>query len=64
LTHVNSHGARTGSRAAEKECGESVLSKLRSEHAIDHAGWFKPGDTIVIMAVGAGMARGVGIIRW
>jgi|RifCSP16_1_1023843.scaffolds.fasta_scaffold226914_2 hypothetical protein len=41
-----------------------LLSKLRSAHAIDHAGWFKPGITILIMAVGAGMAWGVGIIRW
>ena len=30
----------------------------------NRAGWLKPGDTILVMAIGAGMAWGTGIIRW
>ncbi len=30
----------------------------------NRAGWFKPGDVILVMAIGAGMAWGAGIIRW
>ena len=28
------------------------------------AGWFKPGDVILVMAIGGGMAWGAGVIRW
>lgn len=30
----------------------------------NRAGWFKPGDVVLITAIGAGMAWGAGIIRW
>ena len=30
----------------------------------NRAGWFKPGDTILVMAIGGGLAWGAGIIRW
>jgi 3-oxoacyl-[acyl-carrier-protein] synthase-3 len=30
----------------------------------NRAGWFKPGNVILIMAIGGGMAWGAGIIRW
>jgi 3-oxoacyl-[acyl-carrier-protein] synthase-3 len=28
------------------------------------AGWFKPGDVILLMAIGGGMAWGAGLVRW
>jgi 3-oxoacyl-[acyl-carrier-protein] synthase-3 len=28
------------------------------------AGWFKPGDVILMMAIGGGMAWGAGVVRW
>jgi 3-oxoacyl-[acyl-carrier-protein] synthase III len=30
----------------------------------NRAGWFSPGDTILVMSIGAGMAWGAGVIRW
>jgi 3-oxoacyl-[acyl-carrier-protein] synthase-3 len=30
----------------------------------NRAGWFKPGDVILMMAIGGGMAWGAGIVRW
>jgi 3-oxoacyl-[acyl-carrier-protein] synthase-3 len=30
----------------------------------NRAGWFKPGDTILMMAIGGGMAWGAGLLRW
>jgi 3-oxoacyl-[acyl-carrier-protein] synthase-3 len=30
----------------------------------NRAGWFKPGDTILMMAIGAGMAWGASVVRW
>jgi 3-oxoacyl-[acyl-carrier-protein] synthase-3 len=30
----------------------------------NRAGWFKPGDTILMMAIGGGMAWGASIVRW
>ena len=30
----------------------------------NRAGWFKPGDVVLVTAIGAGMAWGAGIIRW
>jgi len=30
----------------------------------NRAGWFKPGDVILMMAIGGGMAWGAGILRW
>ena len=28
------------------------------------AGWFKPGDVILMMAIGGGMAWGAAVVRW
>jgi 3-oxoacyl-[acyl-carrier-protein] synthase III len=28
------------------------------------AGWFKPGDVILMMSIGGGMAWGAGVVRW
>ena len=30
----------------------------------NRAGWFKAGDTILVCAIGAGMAWGAGVLRW
>jgi 3-oxoacyl-[acyl-carrier-protein] synthase-3 len=30
----------------------------------NRAGWFKPGDVVLVTAIGAGMAWGAGIVRW
>ncbi|HET7824661.1 MAG TPA: beta-ketoacyl-ACP synthase III [Anaeromyxobacter sp.] len=30
----------------------------------NRAGWFKPGDVILMMAIGGGMAWGTGVVRW
>lgn len=30
----------------------------------NRAGWFKPGDVILTMAIGGGMAWGAGVLRW
>jgi len=30
----------------------------------NRAGWFKPGDVVLVTAIGAGMAWGAGVIRW
>jgi 3-oxoacyl-[acyl-carrier-protein] synthase III len=30
----------------------------------NRAGWFKPGDVILMMAIGGGMAWGAGVLRW
>jgi 3-oxoacyl-[acyl-carrier-protein] synthase III len=30
----------------------------------NRAGWFKPGDVILLMAIGGGMAWGAGVVRW
>jgi 3-oxoacyl-[acyl-carrier-protein] synthase-3 len=30
----------------------------------NRAGWFQPGDVILMMAIGGGMAWGAGVIRW
>jgi 3-oxoacyl-[acyl-carrier-protein] synthase-3 len=30
----------------------------------NRAGWFKPGDVILLMAIGGGMAWGAGLVRW
>jgi 3-oxoacyl-[acyl-carrier-protein] synthase-3 len=30
----------------------------------NRAGWFKPGDTILMMAIGGGMAWGASVVRW
>jgi 3-oxoacyl-[acyl-carrier-protein] synthase-3 len=30
----------------------------------NRAGWFKPGDVVLVTAIGAGMAWGAGVVRW
>ena len=30
----------------------------------NRAGWFKPGDLILMMAIGGGMAWGSSLVRW
>jgi 3-oxoacyl-[acyl-carrier-protein] synthase III len=30
----------------------------------NRAGWFQPGDAILMMAIGGGMAWGAGVVRW
>jgi 3-oxoacyl-[acyl-carrier-protein] synthase III len=30
----------------------------------NRAGWFRPGDTVLLMAIGGGMAWGAGVVRW
>jgi 3-oxoacyl-[acyl-carrier-protein] synthase-3 len=30
----------------------------------NRAGWFKPGDVLLMMAIGGGMAWGAGLVRW
>jgi len=48
----------------EKYGNTSAASVPMTLDEANRAGWFKPGDTILIMAIGAGMAWGAGVIRW
>jgi 3-oxoacyl-[acyl-carrier-protein] synthase-3 len=48
----------------EKYGNTSSASVPTTLDEANRAGWFKPGDTILVMAIGAGMAWGAGIIRW
>jgi 3-oxoacyl-[acyl-carrier-protein] synthase-3 len=48
----------------EKYGNTSAASVPMTLDEANRAGWLKPGDTILIMAIGAGMAWGAGIIRW
>ncbi|HEX9291259.1 MAG TPA: beta-ketoacyl-ACP synthase III [Anaeromyxobacteraceae bacterium] len=48
----------------EKYGNTSAASVPTTLDEANRAGWFKPGDTILIMAIGAGMAWGAGVIRW
>ncbi len=48
----------------EKYGNTSAASVPMTIDEANRAGWFKPGDTILITAIGAGMAWGAGIIRW
>jgi 3-oxoacyl-[acyl-carrier-protein] synthase-3 len=48
----------------QKYGNTSAASMPTTLDEANRAGWFKPGDTILVMAIGAGMAWGAGIIRW
>jgi 3-oxoacyl-[acyl-carrier-protein] synthase III len=48
----------------EKYGNTSSASVPTTLDEANRAGWFKPGDTILVMAIGAGMAWGAGIVRW
>jgi 3-oxoacyl-[acyl-carrier-protein] synthase III len=48
----------------EKYGNTSAASVPMTLDEANRAGWFKPGDTILVMAIGAGMAWGAGVIRW
>jgi len=48
----------------EKYGNTSAASVPTTLDEANRAGWFKPGDAILVMAIGGGMAWGAGIIRW
>ena len=48
----------------EKYGNTSSASVPTTLDEANRAGWFKPGDVILVMAIGAGMAWGAGVIRW
>ncbi len=48
----------------EKYGNTSSASVPTTLDEANRAGWLKPGDTILLMAIGAGMSWGAGIVRW
>jgi 3-oxoacyl-[acyl-carrier-protein] synthase III len=48
----------------EKYGNTSAASVPMTLDEANRAGWFKPGDTILVTAIGAGMAWGAGVLRW
>jgi 3-oxoacyl-[acyl-carrier-protein] synthase-3 len=48
----------------EKYGNTSAASLPMSLDEANRAGWLKPGDTILMMAIGGGMAWGASILRW
>ncbi len=48
----------------EKYGNTSAASVPTTLDEANRAGWFKPGDVILTMAIGGGMAWGAGIVRW
>ena len=48
----------------EKYGNTSAASVPTTLDEASRAGWFKPGCSILVMAIGGGMAWGAGIIRW
>jgi 3-oxoacyl-[acyl-carrier-protein] synthase III len=48
----------------EKYGNTSAASLPMTFDEANRAGWFKPGDAILLMSIGAGMAWGAGIVRW
>jgi 3-oxoacyl-[acyl-carrier-protein] synthase-3 len=48
----------------EKYGNTSAASVPMTLDEANRAGWFKPGDIILVTAIGAGMAWGAGVIRW
>jgi 3-oxoacyl-[acyl-carrier-protein] synthase III len=48
----------------ERYGNTSAASVPTSLDEANRAGWFKPGDTILVCAIGAGMAWGAGVLRW
>jgi 3-oxoacyl-[acyl-carrier-protein] synthase-3 len=48
----------------EKYGNTSSASVPTTLDEANRAGWFKPGDVILMMAIGGGMAWGAGVLRW
>jgi 3-oxoacyl-[acyl-carrier-protein] synthase-3 len=48
----------------EKYGNTSSASMPTTLDEANRAGWFKPGDVILMMAIGGGMAWGASILRW
>jgi 3-oxoacyl-[acyl-carrier-protein] synthase-3 len=48
----------------EKYGNTSAASMPMTLDEANRAGWFQPGDAILMMAIGGGMAWGAGILRW
>ena len=48
----------------EKYGNTSSASLPTTLDEANRAGWLKPGDVILMMSIGAGMAWGAGIVRW
>jgi len=48
----------------EKYGNTSAASLPMTLDEANRAGWLKPGDAILVMAIGGGMAWGAGVIRW
>jgi 3-oxoacyl-[acyl-carrier-protein] synthase III len=48
----------------ERYGNTSSASLPTTFHEARRAGWFKPGDVILLMAIGGGMAWGAGVVRW
>jgi 3-oxoacyl-[acyl-carrier-protein] synthase-3 len=48
----------------EKYGNTSAASVPMTLDEANRAGWFKPGDTILMMAIGGGMAWGASVLRW
>jgi 3-oxoacyl-[acyl-carrier-protein] synthase-3 len=48
----------------EKYGNTSAASLPMTLDEANRAGWLKPGDVILMMAIGGGMAWGAGVVRW
>jgi 3-oxoacyl-[acyl-carrier-protein] synthase-3 len=48
----------------EKYGNTSSASVPMTLDEANRAGWFKPGDLILMMAIGGGMAWGSALVRW
>jgi len=48
----------------EKYGNTSAASLPMTLDEANRAGWFKPGDIILMMAIGGGMAWGASVVRW
>lgn len=48
----------------EKYGNTSAASLPMTLDEANRAGWFKPGDVILMMSIGGGMAWGAGVVRW
>ena len=48
----------------EKYGNTSAASVPMTLDEANRAGWFKPNDVILMMAIGGGMAWGASVVRW
>jgi 3-oxoacyl-[acyl-carrier-protein] synthase-3 len=48
----------------EKYGNTSAASVPMTLDEANRAGWFKPGDVVLMMAIGGGMAWGASVVRW